>query len=740
MRLLSGYIPPFILVLALAVPAPVSAQWVQTNGPYGGNINCVAATGNALFAGTNTGLYRSTDHGQSWLNVSETDQYYSQDLVKAIAVSNGVIYKTGSSSIIGSTDNGATWPIGAFLGNDVSDFVMKDTILVTRSYSSLITVWKFAGSLGNAAYLGNLPGGGSAQAPGVVFQCEGFSGTNILVGSDSGLYISPDSGATWDKADSGITDKDIRSLAAGGGRIFVGTETAGVFCSTDGGGTWSPSNSGLTSLSIRTIAENGDSLLAATNDGGVFLSTDSGGNWVPVNAGLPGVPVNRFCFDGNAPVAGTDGCGVYSLNGTWSSINSGLSALSVSSFASGTNDVFAGTYGAGIFRSTDDGTSWVSADSGLTSLYINSLISKGNNLFAATSGGGIFKSTDDGTSWSAANSGIHTGYINSLAATNGAILAGTTEPPDTQVVVYSGSRWLDSGYVYVSTNDGNDWTTLDSGFALVHAIMAVDSDIYVAGVWGLNLSTDNGKTWGSISTEYQNPAVGVQTGIVLTLACVDSDVYAGTSGAGIFLTSDRGATWLDDDAAQPGTNYFLIVPAILSDGPELFAANNSYGSAGYGVYVSDSGKAWRGANSGFMNPAVWPNPAVRALTISNNTLIAGTDGCGIWKRPLSEMTDVRRSRGEVPSQFSLYQNYPNPFNPTTAISYQLSAVSHVTLKVYDVLGREVETLVDEVQKIGRYEVRFDGLRLASGVYFCRLVAVGNTGQEFESTKKLVLMK
>jgi hypothetical protein len=95
---------------------------------------------------------------------------------------------------------------------------------------------------------------------------------------------------------------------------------------------------------------------------------------------------------------------------------------------------------------------------------------------------------------------------------------------------------------------------------------------------------------------------------------------------------------------------------------------------------------------------------------------------------------------DVPKTYALYQNYPNPFNPTTAIGYQLSAVSHVTLKVYDVLGREVATLVDGQQNAGVYKVSFDGSRFASGVYFYRIVAEGNNGQRFISIKKLVLMK
>ncbi len=89
----------------------------------------------------------------------------------------------------------------------------------------------------------------------------------------------------------------------------------------------------------------------------------------------------------------------------------------------------------------------------------------------------------------------------------------------------------------------------------------------------------------------------------------------------------------------------------------------------------------------------------------------------------------------VPSEFGLSQNYPNPFNPTTAISYQLSAVSFVSLKILDILGRDVATLVQEQRQPGFYTVRWDAAGLPSGVYFCRLQAGG-----FVDTKKMILAK
>ncbi len=108
--------------------------------------------------------------------------------------------------------------------------------------------------------------------------------------------------------------------------------------------------------------------------------------------------------------------------------------------------------------------------------------------------------------------------------------------------------------------------------------------------------------------------------------------------------------------------------------------------------------------------------------------------------PLDQILGISVSASSLPAECSLYQNYPNPFNPTTAISYRLSKVSRVTLKIYDVLGREVATLVNCRQNAGSHTVQFDASRLSSGVYFYRLVAEDNSGRGFVSTKKLDLIK
>jgi hypothetical protein len=94
----------------------------------------------------------------------------------------------------------------------------------------------------------------------------------------------------------------------------------------------------------------------------------------------------------------------------------------------------------------------------------------------------------------------------------------------------------------------------------------------------------------------------------------------------------------------------------------------------------------------------------------------------------------------VPREFALEQNYPNPFNPSTKINFSLAADSKVTLKVYDLLGQEVVTLVNGELAAGEQEVTFNAAALNSGVYFYRINAEGANGRNFTSVKKMILTK
>jgi hypothetical protein len=130
------------------------------------------------------------------------------------------------------------------------------------------------------------------------------------------------------------------------------------------------------------------------------------------------------------------------------------------------------------------------------------------------------------------------------------------------------------------------------------------------------------------------------------------------------------------------------------------------------------------------------------ITVNNTITGIGSDGsyyvnmdqCTAILKPFSTVTSVKETK-PLPKQFFLSQNYPNPFNPTTVISYQLPVISLVTLKIYDILGREVKMLVAEKQNAGYHSVTFDAKNLPSGIYFYSIAA----GQ-FTQIKKMMLIK
>ena len=159
-------------------------------------------------------------------------------------------------------------------------------------------------------------------------------------------------------------------------------------------------------------------------------------------------------------------------------------------------------------------------------------------------------------------------------------------------------------------------------------------------------------------------------------------------------------------------------------------------------YSTDEGASW--ANAAVNYPAHDDSLNVNVSTDSGSVLQfrivqAGAVNAGVSYLsdavPVSDFTTGVRAQSR-PYVYDLWNNYPNPFNPTTTITYELAKTGQVSLKVYDILGNVVETLVNGVQAAGEYNVKFDGSRFASGVYFVCLM----TSNGFEKVRKMVLLK
>jgi hypothetical protein len=147
----------------------------------------------------------------------------------------------------------------------------------------------------------------------------------------------------------------------------------------------------------------------------------------------------------------------------------------------------------------------------------------------------------------------------------------------------------------------------------------------------------------------------------------------------------------------------------------------------FGLYQGNiAGSQWTTLSPPFSTKGI------RCLTIEPGSLFIGTQGDGVL---LYEFITPSVSRDGIPDRFSLEQNYPHPFNPTTQLEFGISTLGFVSLRVYDLSGRGVATLVDERRPAGRYTVTWDAGGFSAGVYCCRL-----TCGPFTVTKKMVLLR
>jgi hypothetical protein len=240
----------------------------------------------------------------------------------------------------------------------------------------------------------------------------------------------------------------------------------------------------------------------------------------------------------------------------------------------------------------------------------------------------------------------------------------------------------------------------------------------VVGYGGIIFRTTNGGvTWVNQSL--------AQTNSLLSVCFTDANTGTAVGAGGIiFRTTNGGATWT---AQSSGTTQVLLSVSFTD-------ANNgtAVGNRGTIVRTTNGGATW----------TVQPSPSgtVKDLkgvcfTDANTGTIVGDYGT-ILRTTTGGVVSVQDEHiSEIPKDFILLQNYPNPFNPSTSIQYAVGNRQFVQLKVYDILGNEVATLVNEEKSPGTYEVEFNATQLSSGVYFYRLQA-----GDFIETKKMILLR
>jgi ligand-binding sensor domain-containing protein len=289
--------------------SPVPAQWVQTNGPYGVDIRCVAPSGPNLFVGTyGSGVYLSANKGASWTAVNTGLPLYKY--INTLAVDGPNLFAGTPGGVFVSTNNGTSWSATTGVaGIDVHAFAVSGPNLFAGTWDYGAFLSKDNGRSWTAVNTG-LP------LDLLTVHSLAASGTTLFAGTEFGVFVSTNNGTSWTAACTGLTNKFILSLAVSGTNLFAGTYE-GVFLSTDNGTSWTEVNAGVPVDShgdyplVPALAVSGTNVFAGTNGEGVFLSTDNGTSWTEVNAGLPNKYIQDIAVDGTNLYSGSNGSGVW---------------------------------------------------------------------------------------------------------------------------------------------------------------------------------------------------------------------------------------------------------------------------------------------------------------------------------------------------------------------------------------------------------------------------------------------
>ncbi|HZW40395.1 MAG TPA: T9SS type A sorting domain-containing protein [Ignavibacteriaceae bacterium] len=354
----------------------------------------------------------------------------------------------------------------------------------------------------------------------------------------------------------------------------------------------------------------------------------------------------------------------------------------------------------------------------------------------------LYKTTDGGLSWNfQITGGFHDiEFVNdSVGYIVGPKILKTINGGNTWEVI-SGSEFyrvsfsdenngviLERRRVFKTTNGGDTWINLiEPGYELYDAWSHDSNNISIVSARiSVKKTTNGGSTWFEqyLPSEHGLSSIFYIDSLTGFVSSASDGTIPGVVIGSIFKTTDGGYSWHEKLKSLSLWKVFFI--------------NNLVGFAQLGFKTTDAGENWMEidipSEESFYYFFLDCN---NGFAIAKNNYFAKSTDCGeTWIQYPFNVNTTSAKKLINPFIFSLGQNYPNPFNPSTKIKYTLPKQGLVTIKVYDVLGKEISQLVNEEKPSGEYEVEFDGRKLSSGIYYYKIQA-----GEFVQTKKMVLMK
>lgn len=657
---------------------------------YDENIGWIVG-GNPFLATLTSIILKTTDGGVSFIAQSSGTEnaLYSVDFIN-----NNVGYAVGTDNVILKTTNGGNiWlSVNDFKSRNKSSMV-KDTKQFIDGIGGLRSVFFIDENHGWVA-------GGENEY-------------------DKKLYSTSNGGLTWELKYYGLEEWDFFSLfVTQSGNGWAVGDGGNIFTSIDNGDSWKRqlSGSGCCNAddinSIYFINQNIGWAVGKRNDwisgqSLILKTTNSGKSWITqFNDYSEAFNSIYFIDEFRGWAAGNNLLTTSNSGSTWMQISDSYDEIkSINFLDEHIGFIICSGSESGIYKTIDGGHTW-----------INKNINDGNSIFflntalgwAAGANGLILKSTDGGETWLTKNSG--TSYeLNQIIFY------------DTNIGICIG----ENGLILVSTDGGESWGIKSSGTAeeLKSVCFTSLNSIWIAGSQGVILtSTNQGSTWvintsftrNTINTIYFiNQYTGWVGGINGTIFKY-SEYPLPVELVSFTATINGNTVCLNWDTVTETNNHGFYIERLIPNN------NSSWETV---TFVAGNGTSTVPNKYSFSDHiSASGNISFRLKQVDYNGQFT-----------YSHIVEVELTV----SEFALYQNYPNPFNPSTDISYKLPDASNVTLKIFNSLGQEIETLVDEYQEAGIYNLQFtiNNLQLSSGIYFYQLKA-GN----FITKKKMCYLK
>ncbi len=527
-----------------------------------------------------------------------------------------------------------------------------------------------------------------------------------------------------------------------------------ILLTTNGGINWSYVNSPVTEFLHKIFFKNNSEGFIIGANGTFLQTTDGGITWDYRTVGQYSLEdisffdaMNGIMVGGSPKVYLTTDGGTSWLDRTYNTISTW--ALNSCNFLSETDCIIFGTIGD-IYKSATKGTSWTSKVTGYRNTYSDLVFLNSTTGFTVGSEGTLLKTFDGGDTWYKSVqitnekltsitfsdnmhgwvAGTNSVFLKSISGGIGWTIDTIPDCIDLYSVDFINNYvgWVAGNYskILKTTDGGNIWIPQPINFSYIidfSSLSMVDENVgYVCGIYrsfyptrGIIFKTTNGgANWDSLF------AINGGFKSIFFKDSLDGWVVGGGT---TIHTSDGGFSWSNVPIGGGDDIFFdENLNGIKISNTDILGSNIAV--------TTDGGESW------INQPRFADRSLYAAYIIENNFWVTGHYGTIIFSdNPI--ITGMIHSIDDYKKldNYILSQNYPNPFNPVTRIQYAIGSRQFVTLIVFDLLGREIATLVNEENPAGTYEVFFDGKHLPSGIYFYQLRA-----GDYRETKKMVMLK